>query len=161
MNQTGALDAMKDAAKPDAALDPAPEEIEIKLAASAKMLEQLRHHPALAGAGKCDSLRTTYFDTADGALAAGKASLRVRRRAKGCEQTLKIALGRKGQMQRSEWNQPLDAKAETPDPSAFPTRRQGIGADAQRLRPDALCRIGGRARNKAAASRQGRDRGGL
>lgn len=121
MNQTGALDAMKDAAKPDAALDPAPEEIEIKLAASAKMLEQLRHHPALAGAGKCDSLRTTYFDTADGALAAGKASLRVRRRAKGCEQTLKIALGRKGQMQRSEWNQPLDAKAETPDPSAFPT----------------------------------------
>jgi hypothetical protein len=43
------LDAMKDAAKPDAALDPAPEEIEIKLAASAKMLEQLRHHPRWPG----------------------------------------------------------------------------------------------------------------
>lgn len=97
-----------------------PEEVEIKLAASQSMLENLRRHPALLGQSQCESLRTTYFDTPDGALAAGKASLRVRRRAKGCEQTLKIALGRKSQMQRSEWNQPLHADAQAPDPAAFP-----------------------------------------
>lgn len=121
MTETVTLDAPMQGT----ALDPAPEEVEIKLVASRRMLEQLRRHPVLAGEsssgeGSCESLHTTYFDTASGALAAGKASLRVRRRAKGCEQTLKIALGRKSQMQRSEWNQPLRADAATPDPSAFP-----------------------------------------
>lgn len=116
MNEIGAVESTL--RKPT--LDPAPEEVEIKLASSEAMLESLRQHPALQGASQCESLRTTYFDTLDGALAAGKASLRVRRRAKGCEQTLKIALGRKSQMQRSEWNQPLRPDAQAPDPDAFP-----------------------------------------
>lgn len=114
-----------DAPMRNVAPDPAPEEVEIKLVASRRMLEQLRLHPALLGrapAGKSlsESLHTIYFDTDEGALAAGKASLRIRRRARGCEQTLKIAQGRKSQMQRSEWNQPLDADALSPDPAAFP-----------------------------------------
>lgn len=116
MNETVTLDTPMQGV----GLDPAPEEVEIKLAASPAMMERLRAHPALQGKGKSEDFHTTYFDTADGALAAGKASLRLRRRAKGCEQTLKIALGRKGQMQRSEWNQPVPLDAAVPDPAAFP-----------------------------------------
>lgn len=120
MNEIGAVESTLRKPVLDALCDHGPEEVEIKLAAGAAMLENLRRHPALQGESQCESLRTTYFDTPDGALAAGKASLRVRRRAKGCEQTLKIALGRKSQMQRSEWNQPLRADAQAPDPAAFP-----------------------------------------
>lgn len=117
MNELIALDP----AMPHPPLDPAPQEVEIKLVASPAMMESLRRHPALQAADRaCESLHTTYFDTLDGALAAGKASLRLRRRAKGCEQTLKIALGRKSQMQRCEWNQPLHQDAQKPDPAAFP-----------------------------------------
>ncbi|NOW44414.1 inorganic triphosphatase YgiF [Novosphingobium sp. SG751A] len=120
INETGAVDTTLRKPAPDALSDSGPEEVEIKLATGEAMLKALRRHPALQGESQCESLRTTYFDTLDGALAAGKASLRVRRRAKGCEQTLKIALGRKSQMQRSEWNQPLHADAQAPDPAAFP-----------------------------------------
>lgn len=97
-----------------------PLEIEIKLAATPTMLDALRTHPRLGAPGQRKAHSSTYFDTADHALAAAGASLRLRHRAGACEQTLKLTTRRKSQIHRSEWNQPLLPGATAPDAAAFP-----------------------------------------
>lgn len=97
-----------------------PLEIEIKLATTPDKLDALRHHPRLGTQGQRKTHNSTYFDTSDGALAAAGASLRLRHRAGGCEQTLKLTTRRKSQIQRSEWNHPLPPGASAPDAAAFP-----------------------------------------
>ena len=105
---------------PAAPLADGPVEIEIKLAATPAMLDALRAHPLLGGPGQRKAHSSTYFDTADHALAAAGASLRLRHRAGACEQTLKLTTRRKSQIHRCEWNQPLPPGATAPDAAAFP-----------------------------------------
>ncbi len=122
MNETLALDRPTKAFDGVTAPESTPVEVEIKLAASPAMLDALRDHPLLAGPAATEVLATTYFDTATCALAKAGASLRIRRRAKGCEQTLKLAMRRKHHIQRGEWNQPLAEGTCTPSAAAFPRR---------------------------------------
>ncbi|MDE2302957.1 MAG: polyphosphate kinase 2 [Sphingomonadales bacterium] len=96
-------------------------EIEIKLAASERMLEALRHHPALAGgADAAVTLSTRYFDTAGDALHRAGASLRLRVAGKTREQTFKRGAG--CGLARSEWTAP--APGDQPDPGAFSARQR-------------------------------------
>ncbi len=94
-------------------------ETEIKLLASPAMLENLRRHPQLAGENHPVELVTTYFDTPDGKLYHGGASLRLRRSDGEREQTFKQSVKRSGKkarkrsgngasaVQRMEWNAPV------------------------------------------------------
>jgi len=114
MNEILAID------RPAAAPVDGPMEIEIKLATNPAMLDALRAHPRLEAQGMRKAHCSTYFDTAEGALAAVGASLRLRHRAGACEQTLKLTTRRKSQIHRSEWNHPLPPGASAPDMAAFP-----------------------------------------
>jgi inorganic triphosphatase YgiF len=118
---------------------PPPQEIEIKLAASPAMLENLRHHPLLGEAAPRVAQASTYFDTPTQALAAGGASLRLRRRAGACEQTLKLngvgARQGRGPVARGEWNQPLPGEATQPDPAASAFRALGAMQGTAPLAP--------------------------
>lgn len=95
-----------------------PLETEIKLACSPTMLEQLRAHPLLAGDERTQTLTTTYFDTPDGRLSRGGATLRIRDDGRGREQTLKLASPHGSAVRRSEWN--TSVSGDLPDLSAFP-----------------------------------------
>lgn len=129
MNETLAIDRPTAAPGAVPPPEPTPVEIEIKLAASPAMLDALRDHPLLTGAATTEVLATTYFDTATRALAKAGASLRIRRRANGCEQTLKLAMRRKHHIQRGEWNQPLAEGTCTPTAAAFPRQaREALSA---------------------------------
>lgn len=99
-------------------------ETELKLAASPAMLLHLRDHPLLAGKDKARTLVTRYFDTPDGALHRGGASLRLRDGGAQGEQTFKSKAEGDGSLRRGEWNAPVTGA--TPDPAAFP-------ADARKL----------------------------
>lgn len=79
-------------------------EIEVKLAASPAMLEELRDHPALAGADSVQGLHTVYFDTSDARIGRQGGSLRVRQVDGGAPvQTFKIGKGPTGSISRHEW----------------------------------------------------------
>ena len=95
-------------------------ESEIKLTASPAMLETLRSHPRLAGAELTSTLITTYFDTVDGRLRRGGATLRIRDGGKGREQTLKLISRGGSSVRRQEWNVAL--RAMLPEPSGFPVK---------------------------------------
>ena len=114
-----------------------PLEIEIKLACTPATLDALRAHPLLGAKGKRKVHSSTYFDTAEGALAGAGASLRLRHRGGACEQTLKLTTRRKSQIHRSEWNHPLPTGAQAPDPAAFPPLAaralMGLAGDAPLL----------------------------
>ena len=117
-------------------------ETEIKLAASPAMLAALRDHPRLASTGETKLLQSTYFDTVDGRLAAGGASLRVRACGGKREQTLKLATSSRAQVQRAEWN--VAMRGEVPVPDAFPQRaREALAAlrDGAALLPYAVVRV--------------------
>ena len=102
-------------------------ETEIKLATTPAMLLALRGHPMLAGEEQGHSLVATYFDTSDGRLARGFASLRVRSSSSGRrEQTLKLAERARSQVQRSEWN--VAVMGEVPEPEVFPPRARAAVA---------------------------------
>ncbi|MBC2667310.1 CHAD domain-containing protein [Novosphingobium flavum] len=92
-------------------------EIEVKLVASAAMLDRLRGDPHLAGPEQSRLLRSTYFDTVSSRLGRGGAGLRIRELAGGeREQTLKLSPS--GALQRREWTTAI-AGGE-PDPARFP-----------------------------------------
>lgn len=93
-------------------------ETELKLTASPAMLLHLRGHPLLAGKDKALTLVTSYFDTADGALHRGGATLRVRDCGSHGEQTFKSTAKGSAGLRRGEWNAP--AIGSTPDPASFP-----------------------------------------
>ncbi len=93
-------------------------ETEVKLVATSAMLKTLRRHADLAGPEGISQLVNTYFDTADGALGAAGATLRIRANPGGREQTLKLAATRGSSVRRNEWSAP--ATGDTPDPALFP-----------------------------------------
>ena len=82
-------------------------EIELKLAASAAMLAQLRSMDMLQGEGRTRHFSTVYYDTPDQRLAAAHLALRIREDGNGCEITLKRAATDKA-ISRPEWNAALD-----------------------------------------------------
>ncbi len=82
-------------------------EIELKLAASAAMLAQLRSMDMLQGEGRTRHFLTVYYDTPDQRLAAAHLALRIREDGNGCEITLKRAATDKA-ISRPEWNAALD-----------------------------------------------------
>ncbi len=82
-------------------------EIELKLAASAAMLAQLRSMDMLQGEGRTRHFSTVYYDTPDQRLAAAYLALRIREDGNGCEITLKRAATDKA-ISRPEWNAALD-----------------------------------------------------
>lgn len=82
-------------------------EIELKLAASAAMLAQLRSMDVLQGKGRARQFSTVYYDTQDQRLAAAHLALRVRNDGKSCEITVKRGATDKA-ISRPEWNAPLD-----------------------------------------------------
>ncbi len=104
-------------------------ETEIKLLASAAMLEALQRHAQLAGDEHSALLVTTYFDTADGKLHRAGASLRLRSSDGELEQTFKQSGTKAGKkaddhagsprsaVQRTEWTSP--ASGDRPDPASF------------------------------------------
>ena len=97
-----------------------PVETEIKLAATAAMLDSLRSHPALAGQDKDHWLHATYFDTPEFALRQVGASLRIRDDGKTRELTFKLPSGSGGGLRRSEWN--CIIVGDQPDLEDFPVR---------------------------------------
>lgn len=103
-------------------------EIEIKLAATPAMLEQLRGHPQLAGTDRTATLVTTYFDTSGGRLRRGGAALRIRSDGEKREQTLKLGSLHGRSVRRREWNGP--AAGDLPRASGFPA---GPGSALTRL----------------------------
>lgn len=121
------------------------QETELKLAASPAMLAQLRDHALLAGKDKPLTLVTRYFDTADAALHAQGATLRIRETGTTPETGVKREQTFKngsGGLRRGEWNAKVDG--ETPDPRAFPaTARRLIEPllGEAKLRPLATTRI--------------------
>ena len=94
------------------------QEIELKLAASPAMLLHLRGHPLLVGEDRELPLVTRYFDTADAALYAAGATLRLRSGGVHGEQTFKVSAKGSAGLRRGEWNVPVSG--DTPDPAAFP-----------------------------------------
>ncbi len=90
-------------------------EIELKLAATAEMLAQVRRSAVVASAGTPvrKHLDTVYYDTADRRLARRRAALRVRRSGKRYIQTLKTEGELVGALAaRGEWESPIRG----PDP---------------------------------------------
>ena len=85
------------------------QEIELKLRMSVDSIDALANYlDQGAGAGEVIELGNDYFDTHDIALAKARAALRIRRSAKGVEQTLKTRGYSQGGLQiRNEWNWPL------------------------------------------------------
>lgn len=75
----------------------APTESELRLAVPEKVQARLKRLPLLVARGtgraKTTQLRSTYFDTSDGALAAAGMNLRIRRIGQRFVQTLKIGSG--------------------------------------------------------------------
>lgn len=117
-------------------------ETELKLAASPAMLLHLRSHPLLAGSDTALTLVNRYFDTPDGALHGGGATLRLREGEARSEQTFKSTARDGNSLRRGEWSVPATDAA--PDPAAFPpAAREAIAAllgDAQ-AQPLAVTRI--------------------
>jgi inorganic triphosphatase YgiF len=99
-------------------------ETELKLAASPAMLLGLRDHPLLAGKDRALTLATRYFDTPEGALHHGGASLRLRESGGSAEQTFKHKRHGDGGLHRGEWNAP--AVTAEPDPAAFPAEARAL-----------------------------------
>ena len=99
-------------------------ETELKLVASPAMLLNLREHPLLAGQDSTTKLVTRYFDTPEGALHRGQASLRLRDTGRGSEQTFKSKAKGKGALRRGEWNAQVTGAA--PDPAAFPAEARDL-----------------------------------
>ena len=95
-----------------------PTETEIKLAANPAVLDELRHHPLLAGEDHVSALVTTYFDTVSGKLRRGGASLRIRHDGQKRVQTMKVASAGKGGVRRGEWT--AQSSGDHPDSSEFP-----------------------------------------
>lgn len=85
--------------------EPAPEEIELKLALAPESPARLVAHPLLATQAPVQQvLANTYFDTPDGLLAAERMALRLRQVDDITLQTLKTAgHGGGGLSQRNEW----------------------------------------------------------
>lgn len=99
-----------------------PTETELKLACTAAGLEKLKNSRMVkaraAGTARTDHLVTTYFDTEDDRLARRRVSLRVRRWAGRCLQTLKAGTaGAVSLDERMEWEVEVDS--DTPDIAAF------------------------------------------
>lgn len=99
---------------------PHPLEVEIKLAATSAMLDNLRTHPLLAGEDRIATLTTTYFDTTGGRLRRGGAALRIRDGGDSREQTLKLASPDRANILRNEWN--IAVAGDLPEPSDFPAK---------------------------------------
>jgi triphosphatase len=101
-----------------------PAETEVKLAASPKVLDELRIHPLLTGEDRTSTLVTTYFDTIGGKLRRGGASLRIRHDGEKREQTLKLSSPKVARIRRGEWNgQP---GGDRPDLDAFSQSARSI-----------------------------------
>jgi triphosphatase len=92
-------------------------ETELKLRLSSTSRVALEHHPAFnppdASTPQTRHEVTTYFDTPDRTLSSRGATLRVRRRGRSREQTLKVSGEGHGPLQRGEWNWPI--KSDVPD----------------------------------------------
>jgi triphosphatase len=92
-------------------------ETELKLRLWSDARATLEHHPAFgppdASTPHTRHEVTTYFDTPDRTLSSSGATLRVRRRGRSREQTLKVTGDGQGPLQRGEWNWPI--KSEVPD----------------------------------------------
>ena len=89
----------------------APLEIELKLFVPPSSAERLLQHPLLAGvaAPVTADLESRYFDTPDGALAARRMALRLRRDGGRWIQTLKLAADDDRALSvRSEWESAVD-----------------------------------------------------
>lgn len=105
--------------------DADPVEPEVKLAATAQMVETLRSHPLLAGEETCARLLTTYFDTASDDLRRAGISLRVRDMGTRREQTVKQRVANGGRIVcRREWTVPAAGKR--PAPSRLPERAKAL-----------------------------------
>lgn len=100
------------------------QETELKLVASPAMLLHLRDHPMLTGKDSTLTLVTRYFDTPDGALHRGEASLRLREAGRRSEQTFKSKAKGNCSLRRGEWNAPVTGAA--PDPAAFPAEARKL-----------------------------------
>lgn len=96
-------------------------EIELKLAVDRKDLSALMDHPALADliTAPEERLRATYFDTADHALRAHGAALRVRREGRAWVQCFKGAGSYAGGLHRRDEHEALVEKAKV-DASKLP-----------------------------------------
>jgi inorganic triphosphatase YgiF len=92
-------------------------ETELKLRLSPDSRAALEHHPAFNPPGASTSHTrhevTTYFDTPDRTVSSRGATLRVCRRGRSREQTLKVSGDGQGPLQRGEWNWPI--KSDVPD----------------------------------------------
>lgn len=99
-------------------------ETELKLAASPAMLLHLRDHPLLAGEESASTLIARYFDTAEGTLHKGGATLRLREDGACVEQTFKTSVKGAGAVRRGEWNAPASGSA--PDLTAFPAEARAV-----------------------------------
>ena len=117
----------------------APREVELKLELDPAELEALLAHPLVAGGEPPATLRSVYYDTADGRLARAGCSLRVRATADGFVQTVKADAGAAaGLFDRAEWEVPVTgprpsgrALKGTPAAEALKRSAKGEGAKGE------------------------------
>jgi inorganic triphosphatase YgiF len=113
-------------------------EVELKLLASAGVLEKLRESPFIAryarNAGVTRKLEAIYYDTSDGVLMHNGISLRVRRNGRQFVQTLKRAPVNGQPFVRAEWENAVSSTV--PDLASLPIAE--IGAPLDTLAADAL-----------------------
>jgi triphosphatase len=91
-------------------------ETELKLVCAPEVLARIGRHPAVravkSGRARTERLVSRYFDTPEGALRSAGLALRIRRTARGWEQTLKgEGEGVAGLQERPEWNWPVGGDA--------------------------------------------------
>lgn len=123
----------RSASRPDAqAAEPAPQEIELKLALAPASPARLIAHPLLAAHTPAkQTLTNAYFDTPDGTLAAARIALRLRQVDGLTLQTLKTAgHGGGGLSTRNEWEWEVPSAAlDLPGLAALAPMR-ALGRDA-------------------------------
>lgn len=92
----------------------AEEELELKLRVPPEALNRFKVAPKIrsltTGRAVTQKLENVYYDTPDDQLAAAGVSLRVRKKSRSYEQTIKVKASQKaGLFKRLEWNKPLSS----------------------------------------------------
>lgn len=116
-------------------------EVELKLAVAAEDLPRLRRLPLLARGNLAPVqnrvLKSTYFDTPERSLAAGKITLRVREDGRRRLHCVKVPIkSLAGLATRREWE--VESRGLVPDFSAFPVGTVDTVLDTRALGPDRI-----------------------
>jgi inorganic triphosphatase YgiF len=111
-----------------------PVETELKFVVSREASSQLWAHPALRAPERTEQLRSTYFDTPDRRLHAGRMALRLRDASDGRVQTLK-QYGGPSAVSRGEWETKIEGDRIDRDALAGTPAAKTLDADSDRLEP--------------------------